>query len=207
MDDYRAEDIQVLEPAQAIRKRPAMYIGELDSDATMSRLVEQTLCASLDEAMSGRCRHIAVSLHADGAFSVRDDGAGISMERDKDGVFMAERVMTQWYSCRAARQNHAIAERFCGLGLFVVNALSEAAKLELRRDGHTWMQEYRAGKALAPFADIGPATATGTTVWFKPDTTLLPRRIDAADLRRALDEIRREVPQAELVLTVEPRNP
>lgn len=204
--DHRAEDIQVLDAAQAIRKRPAMYIGDLDADETMSRLVEAMLCGSLDAAVSGRCRHIAVSLHADGAVTVRDDGDGMSLERDKDGVLLAERMLTQFYACRRARKNRDIAEGFCGPGMFVVNALSESGKLELRRDGRTWFQEYREGKALAPLAEVRPANSTGTMFWFKPDPKLLSRRIDPTHLRHVLDGIGRDVPQADIVLTVEPRS-
>jgi DNA gyrase subunit B len=204
---YGAEDITVLSGLEAVRRRPEMYLGPLDSDDTMSRLVEQVLCGSLDEAVSGRCRHIAVLLHADGTVTVEDDGPGMSMDRDKEGVPVAERLMTRLHACRVARENPDVGKRFCGMGIAVVNALSESCKLEIRRDGRTWIQQYREGNALAPFADVGPAPSTGTRLWFKPDATLLPRRIDAAALRGCLDELAREVPQAQIVLTVEGPRP
>jgi DNA gyrase subunit B len=172
----------------------------------MSQLVEQVLCGSLDEAVSGRCRRIAVSLHADGSVTVEDDGAGMSMQRNKEGVPLAEVLMTQLLACRVARQSPDIGKRFCGMGIAVVNALSESCKLEIRREGRLWTQEYRQGNALAPFEDVGPASSTGTKLWFKPDQQILPRPIDAATLRRRLDEIGREVPQAEIALTLEPRS-
>ncbi len=199
---YSADDITVLSGLEAVRRRPEMYIGPVDSDDAMTQLVEQVLCGSLDEAVSGRCSHIAVLLHADGTVTVEDDGAGMSMDRDKDGVPVAERLMTKLHACRVARQNPDIGKRFCGMGIAVVNALSASCKLEIRRDGRTWIQEYREGKALAPFHDASPAQSTGTRLWFRPDTTILPRRIDAAALRHCLDEIGREVPQAQIVLTI-----
>jgi DNA gyrase subunit B len=201
---HGGEDITVLSGLEAMRRRPEMYVGAMDSDEAMNRLVEQVLCGSLDDAVSGRCRHIAVSLHADGTVTVADDGAGMSMERDQQGVPLAERLMTQLHACRAARQNADIGKRYCGLGIAVVNALSESCRLEIRRDGRIWTQEYRDGTPLAPFHDVGPAAATGTRLWFKPDPKLLPRRINAAELRRCLVEIGREVPEAEIILTIEP---
>src|SRR5207247_1746691 len=96
-----------------------------------------------------------------------------------------------------------VGKRFCGMGIAVVNALSEVCKLEIRRDGRTWIQEYGKGNALSSFQDAGPAAATGTRLWFKPDTKILPRRIDGAVLRQCLDEIGREVPHAKIALTIE----
>jgi DNA gyrase subunit B len=199
---YDAGDIIVSSGLEAVRRRPEMYVGPLDSDEAMNRLVEQVLCGSLDEAVSGRCSRIAVVLHDDGTVTVEDDGAGMSMERDKEGVPLAERLMTELFACRVARQHAEIGKRFCGMGIAVVNALSEACKLEIRREGRTWIQEYRQGKALAPFRDAGPSASTGTRLWLRPDPTILPRRIDATALRRCLDEIGREVPQAQIVLTL-----
>jgi len=114
---YSAEDNTVLSGLEAVRRRPEMYIGPVDSDDAMSRLVEQVLCGSLDEAVSGRCSHIAVLLHADGTVTVEDDGAGMPMDRDKEGVPVAERLMTRCArrseppargrSCRRCRTSRA----------------------------------------------------------------------------------------------------
>ncbi len=90
--------------------------------------------------------------------------------------------------------------RFCGAGIAVVNALSESCTVEIRQDGRTWAQHYREGKALMPFADIGPASADGTRIVFKPDMRILLRRVNPLDLKRRLDEIAREVPQTRICL-------
>jgi DNA gyrase subunit B len=199
------DDIEIIDLSEAVRRRPAMYLGSIDSDETMSRLVEQVLCSSLDEAFSGRCRHIAVSLSADGSVTVEDDGAGLSLERDQRGIIMAERLMTELGACRVQRENPDVGKRFCARGIAVVNAASESCKLEVRRDGRVWFQEYREGRVLAPFRDLGRVSSTGTRFWFKLDRKILPRPIDPGDLRRRLDEISLEVPQTEIRFTVAPQ--
>jgi DNA gyrase subunit B len=197
---YSADDIVVLSGLEPVRRRPEMYIGPVDSDETMSQLVEQVLCSSLDEAYSGRCSRISVELHADGAITVEDDSRGMSLQPAKDGVPIAQHLMTELYACRVARQHAEVGKRFCGAGIAVVNALSEFCTLEIRQDGRAWAQKYREGKALTPFADIGPASADGTRIVFKPDTRILPRRVNPLDLQSRIDEIAREVPQTRIGL-------
>jgi DNA gyrase subunit B len=197
---YSADNIVVLSGLEPVRRRPEMYIGPVDSDETMSQLVEQVLCSSLDEAYSGRCSRISVELHADGAITVEDDSRGMSLQPAKDGVPIAQHLMTELYACRVARQHAEVGKRFCGAGIAVVNALSEFCTLEIRQDGRAWAQEYREGNALTPFTDIGPASADGTRIVFKPDTRILPRRVNPLDLQRRIDEISREVPRTRIGL-------
>jgi DNA gyrase subunit B len=108
--------------------------------------------------------------------------------------------MTELHACRVARQHADVGKRFCGAGIAVVNALSEFCTLEIRQDGRAWEQQYREGKVLTLFADIGPASADGTRIVFKPDTRNLPRRVNPLDLQRRIDEIAREVPQTRIGL-------
>jgi DNA gyrase subunit B len=186
-----AGDIVVLPGLEAVRRRPSMYVGPLDAPATLSDLVEQVMCASLDEAVAGRCQRIIVTLHADGSASVVDDGPGMSIERDRQGMRAAERLMTSLLACRAARRSATVADGFCGIGIAVVNALSEWCRLEVRREGTLWSQTYAAGVPTSPFEERGATTTSGTTVHFRPDRTILQvESFDAADLRARLDAIR-----------------
>jgi DNA gyrase subunit B len=149
------------------------------------------MCASLDEAVAGRCRRIEVTLRADCSATVADDGPGMSVELDKHGLPVAERLMTTLSACRAARQSVLVAQQFCGLGLAVVTALSEWCRLQIRRDGQTWIQTYSAGVPTSPLAVVGPTTATGTTLCFRPDpATFQVQAFDAADLHARFDAIR-----------------
>jgi DNA gyrase subunit B len=193
MGRYTADDIQVLSSHQAIRKRPRMYVGDLEAPSTLSHLVEQVMCASLDEALSGRCSHVTVSLHADGSATVEDDGPGIPTDVDpRSGKTAVEILLTTLAACRAMRQNEK-AKDFCGLGLAVVNALSETFDVEIRRKGKTWSQSYRQGEPQGPLAIVGDAAFSGVTFRFLPDPSIFPvRQFDAADLRARFDEIRRE---------------
>jgi DNA gyrase subunit B len=193
-------DIVVLSGLEAVRRRPEMYIGPVDSDESMSRLVEQVLCGSLDQAFSGRCSRISIELHADGRITVEDDSPGMSLQPAKDGLPLAQHLMTELHACRVARIHADVGKRFCGAGIAVVNALSEFCTLEIRQDGRAWAQQYREGKALAPFADLGPVAADGTRIVFKPDARILPRRVNAHDLRRRLDELAPEVPHTQIGL-------
>lgn len=155
------------------------------------------MCASLDEAVAGRCQRIDVTLHPDGSASVSDDGPGMSVEFDRQGMRVAERLMTTLSACRAARESATVAQRFCGLGVAVVTALSEWCRLEIRREGKTWTQTYAAGTPTSALEEQGAATTSGTTVHFRPDRAIFRvTAFDAADLRGRFEAIRRllEVP-------------
>jgi DNA gyrase subunit B len=190
---YTADDIQVLKGLEAVRKRPSMYLGDLDSPRSLTRLVEQMMCASLDEAIAGRCSRIRVMLHADGSASVDDDGPGMRTDNSpREGRSWIEIMLTTLSACRAMRENEA-AKKFCGIGICLVNAFAESFTVENRREGRTWTQSFRQSLPLAPLADVGPAETSGVTFRFLPDPTLLNvRQFDAPDLRRLIDEIRRD---------------
>src|SRR5262245_6121511 len=125
---YDAETIEVLPGLEAVRRRPSMYVGALDSTVTLSHLVEQVMCTSLDEAISGRCNRIAVTLHGDDSVTVEDDGPGMRVDVH-NGMSYVEAIMSHLHACRAAREN-AYAKQFCGYGIQVVNALSEIMSVE-----------------------------------------------------------------------------
>ncbi len=188
------QTIEILEGKESVRKRPGMYFGPVDDPATLSSLVEQVMCAALDDAVAGRCTRITVTLNADGSARVDDDGAGFPVGTSRDGRSEAEVLMTVLHACRAARENPGVAKRFCGMGISVVNAVSESCRLQTRRAGWSWEQTYRAGKPVTAFTRVAPCEATGTTLTFLPDPTILKCRFDALDLEKRLEDIRAEAP-------------
>jgi hypothetical protein len=172
---YDATSIRVLGGVEAVRKRPAMYIGDTGMRG-LHHLVEEVVDNSIDEAMAGRCENIDVRLNADGSVSVADDGAGIPVEMHREQKKSAlEVVMTMLHAGgKFDSQVYQAAGGLHGVGVSVVNALSEWLEAEVRRDGHTYRQEYARGKPKGPVATLGKATHTGTRVTFKPDGEIFP---------------------------------
>jgi DNA gyrase subunit B len=182
------EDIEVLPGWTAIRKRAEMYVGPLDSPETLNHLIEQVLCGSLDEAISGKCSKIEITLGKNEVITVEDDGPGMKIE-SIHGKSSVEMLMTVLHACRAMRNNPQ-AKDFCSSGLAVVNALSEDMRVDVKRDGRMWSQSYREGEPLGPLEDLGPSKATGLKFRFRLDPKILKvRQIDAASLMARLAEI------------------
>jgi DNA gyrase subunit B len=198
------DDIEVLSGLEAVRRRPEMYLGRLDSPNSLLLMLEQVMCASLDETMTGRCSRIDVRLHDDGGVTVEDDGPGMSVEVDRSGMSYVEIMMTQLHACRAARENPAVAKKYCGAGIAVTNALSDECMVEVRRGGRAWVQRYREGVALARLADIGSAVSTGNRIRFRPDPKLFRIRFEAAAMQQRLDEISAEMALPKTALTLTP---
>jgi DNA gyrase subunit B len=174
--EYGAKDIQILEGLEPVRKRPGMYIGSTDIRG-LHQLVYEVVDNSVDEAMAGTCDHILVTIHADGSCSVADNGRGIPVEphpqRPKQSTL--EVVMTTLHAGGkfggdGYKQGSGGLH---GVGVSAVNALSEYCRVEVRRDGQMYVQEYRAGKPLEPVHSTGKASGTGTRTIFKPDLTVM----------------------------------
>jgi len=171
---YGAEQIQILEGLDAVRKRPAMYIGSTGIDG-LHHLVYEVTDNSIDEAMAGRCSSIEVIIHADNSVTVADDGHGIPVEKHpvKKDKSALEVVMTMLHAGgKFDDKAYRISGGLHGVGVSVVNALSEWLEVQVRRDGHIWEQKYKRGKATGAVRKLGKAKRTGTRVFFKPDSQI-----------------------------------
>ena len=170
---YDAEQIQVLEGLQAVRRRPAMYIGSV-GERGLHHLVHEVVDNSIDEAMAGYCKELQVAINADGSVTVADDGRGIPVDLHpkykEPGVQL---VMTRMHSGgKFERKMYRVSGGLHGVGLSVVNALSEWLEVRIHRGGNEYFQRYERGTPVTELKVVGEAKGTGTIVTFKPDATV-----------------------------------
>ena len=188
---YQADSIQVLKGLEAVRRRPAMYIGSVSARG-LHHLVYEVVDNSVDEALAGYCTRIDVTIHADNAITVADNGRGIPVDihktEKKPGVEVALTVLHA--GGKFDKSTYKVSGGLHGVGVSVVHALSEKLEVWVERDGKRYHMAFARGDTTKKLEVVGKAKATGTTVWFKPDSTIFTEtRFDYATLANRLREL------------------
>lgn len=178
-NEYSADSIQALEGIEHVRMRPSMYIGDIGVRG-LHHLVYEVVDNSIDEAMGGFCDAIEVVINEDNSITTKDNGRGIPVDlHKKEGISALEVVMTKiGAGGKFDKDSYKVSGGLHGVGVSVVNALSDHLKASVHRDGKVWEQEYERGKSLYPVKSVGESSETGTIVTFHPDVDIFTQTIE-----------------------------
>src|SRR5947208_15109354 len=181
-DDYSADKIKVLEGLEAVRTRPAMYIGSTGA-AGLHHLVYEIVDNSIDEALAGYCDQINATIHIDGSVTVVDNGRGIPVDKHTSGRSAAEVVLTVLHAGgKFDNDSYKVSGGLHGVGVSVVNALSETLDLEIWRNGQVYQQSYELGRPARDLEMTGTTKRRGTKITFKPDAQIFETTVFSFDI-------------------------
>ena len=188
--NYGAEQIQVLEGLEAVRRRPGMYIGSTSARG-LHHLVYEVVDNSIDEALAGYCDTVSVTIHQDNSITVIDNGRGIPVGMHETGKPAVEVVLTILHAGgKFGGSGYKVSGGLHGVGVSVVNALSEKMIVQVQREGHLYQIAFERGKTFSPLQVLGDTELTGTRVWFKPDAEIFEETVFSFDtLKQRLREL------------------